>query len=57
MEVQAARFRVGVGTTLEARQAETDFVEALTAYYTAAYNVKVNETIVLELDNRLVEAR
>ena len=54
--VQQARFRVGVATTLESREAENDYVTALERLYTAAYNLKVNETIVLELENRLVKA-
>jgi outer membrane protein len=53
--IQQARFRVGVGTTLEARQAENDYVTALNRLYLAAYNVKVNETIVLELENQLIK--
>ncbi|MBS1585221.1 MAG: TolC family protein [Bacteroidetes bacterium] len=53
--VQQARFRVGVATTLESRQAENDYTSALIRLYTAAYNLKVNETQVLELENRLVK--
>ncbi len=55
LDVQLARFRVGVGTTLESRQAETDYVTALERLYTASYNLKVNETLVLELENQLVK--
>ncbi len=55
LDVQTARFKVGVGTTLEVRQAESDYVAALQMLYTAAYNLKVVETIVLELENRLVK--
>lgn len=55
LDVQVARFKVGVGTTLEARQAENDYVTALERLYTAAYNLKVSETIVLELENQLVK--
>lgn len=55
VDVQAARFRVGVGTTLEVRQAENDYVTALQALYTAAYNLKVAETTVLELQQQLVK--
>ncbi len=55
LDVQLVRFRVGVGTTLEARQAENDYVTALERLYTAAYNLKVSETIVLELENQLVK--
>jgi len=55
LDIQKARFRVGVATTLEARQAESDYVTALVRLYTAAYNLKVNETIVLQLENGLVK--
>ncbi|MBS1773342.1 MAG: TolC family protein [Bacteroidetes bacterium] len=55
LDVQLARFRVGIANTLEVRQAENDYVAALVTYYTAAYNLKVNETIVLELENQLVK--
>lgn len=55
LDIQKARFRVGVATTLEARQAESDYVTALVRLYTAAYNLKVNETIVLQLENALVK--
>ena len=55
LDVQLARFRVGIGTTLEARQAENDYVTALQRLYTASYNLKVEETIVLELENQLVK--
>lgn len=54
LDVQLARFRLGVGTTLESRQAENDYVTSLQNLYTAAYNLKVNETLVLELENKLV---
>ena len=54
LDVQVARFRLGVGTTLEARQAENDYVTALQRLYNASYNLKVTETIVLELENQLV---
>lgn len=53
--IQQARFRVGIATTLESRQAENDYITALERLYTAAYNLKVNETIVLELENELVK--
>ncbi len=55
LDVQKARFRLGAGTTLEIRQAENDYVAALGTLFTAAYNVKVNETILLELENQLVK--
>lgn len=54
VSVQAARFRVGAGTTLELREAENGFVQAIIRLYTAEYNLKVNETQVLELENKLV---
>ena len=55
LDVQLTRFRVGVGTTLESKEAENSYVLALVRLYTAEYNVKVNETIVLELENELVK--
>jgi outer membrane protein len=54
MDIQKARFRVGIATTLETREAENSYVQALIRLYTAAYNLKVNETRVLELESRLV---
>ncbi len=54
LDVQLARFRVGVGTTLESREAENAFVLAIIRLYMAEYNVKVNETLVLELENKLI---
>lgn len=53
--IQKERFRVGVANTLETRQAENSFVQALVRYYTAAYNLKVNETKVLQLEGGLVK--
>lgn len=55
VDVQLARFRLGIGTTLESRQAENDYVIAMQRLYTAAYNLKINETVVLELENLLVK--
>ncbi|MBL7717341.1 MAG: TolC family protein [Flavipsychrobacter sp.] len=55
VDIQRARFRAGIATTLETREAESSYVQALVSLYTAAYNVKVNETVVLELENRLVQ--
>ncbi len=55
LDVQLARFKLGVGTTLESRQAENDYVTALQRLYTAAYNLKVAQTIVLELENKLIK--
>jgi outer membrane protein len=54
MDIQKARFRVGIATTIETREAENSYVQALVNLHTAAYNVKVNETVVLELENQLV---
>jgi outer membrane protein len=54
-DIQRARFRAGVATTLETREAENSYVQALSALFTAAYNVKVNETVVLELENKLLQ--
>ncbi len=54
-DIQRARFKVGIATTLETREAENGYVQALVRLYTAAYNVKVNETVVLELENELVK--
>jgi outer membrane protein len=54
MNIQHARFRVGIATTLETREAENSYVSALVRLYTAAFNVKVSETRVLELEGQLV---
>lgn len=55
LDIQKARFRVGIATTLEIREAENGYVQALDRLNDAAYNVKVNETRVLELESRLVQ--
>lgn len=55
LDVQVARFRVGVGTTLESQEAENAFVDALIRLYTSQFNVKTYETQVLELENKLVK--
>lgn len=55
LDIQKARFRVGIATTLETREAENSYVQALVRLYTAAYNLKVNETIVLQLEGKLVK--
>ena len=55
LDIQRARFRVGIATTLETREAENSYVQALVRFYTAAYNVKVSETLVLEIENELVK--
>jgi outer membrane protein len=54
-DIQKARFRVGIATTVEVKEAEVSYVESLTRLFTAAYNVKVNETRVLELESALVK--
>lgn len=53
--VQQQRFIVGIGTTLEARQAENDYVASLVRLYTAEYNLKISEIAVLQLDGQLVK--
>lgn len=53
--IQQERFRVGIATTLEARQAENDYVTALVRLYTTAYNLKIAETGVMALENGLVK--
>jgi outer membrane protein TolC len=55
LNIQKARFRVGLATTLETREAENSYVQALIRLYTASYNLKVNETRVLELESGLVK--
>lgn len=53
LDIQKARFQVGIATSLELREAENSYVQVLARKNTAAYNVKVNETRVLELESRL----
>lgn len=53
LDIQKARFKVGIATSIELREAENSYVQALARKYTAAYNVKVNETRVLELESKL----
>ncbi len=55
MDIQRARFKVGIATTLETREAESSYVDALVRFYQSVYNLKVNETKVLELENKLVQ--
>jgi len=55
LDIQQERFRVGVATTLETREAENGYVQALVRLYTAAYNLKVNATVVQELEGNLVQ--
>ncbi len=54
LDIQRARFRLGVATTLESRQAESDYVAALVRLYQAGYNVKAAEVRVLEAEGSLV---
>jgi outer membrane protein len=53
--IQQARFRVGVANTLELREAETSYVTALSRLVDAGYTLKVTETRLLELENRLLQ--
>jgi outer membrane protein TolC len=55
LDIQQARFRVGVANSLEMREAENSYIASLARYYTAAYNAKVAETRVLEIEARLGE--
>jgi len=52
--IQQARFRVGVSNTLELREAENSYVEALTRLVDAGYALKVAETKLLVIENKLV---
>lgn len=55
LDIQKERFKVGIANTLETREAENSYVQALVRFYTAAYNLKVNETKVLELEGALIK--
>jgi outer membrane protein TolC len=55
LDIQQARFRVGVANSLEIREAENSYVAALARLNAAAYSVKINETKVLEIEAKLVE--
>ncbi len=55
LDIQQARFRVGVANTLELREAENSYVASLARYFAARYNAKVAETRVLEIEARLAE--
>ena len=46
---------MGVGITLEVREAENSYIQALIRFYNSVYSLKVNETKVLELENQLVK--
>jgi outer membrane protein len=54
LDIQKARFRVGLATSLEMREAESSYVATLARYYTARFSAKVAETRVLEIEARLV---
>ncbi len=54
VHIQQARFRVGVSNTLELKEAENSYVAALSRLTEAAYNLKIAETRLLELQNELV---
>lgn len=53
LDIQQARFRVGVATSIELREAESSYTASLARYYNAAYNAKVAETQVLEVEASL----
>ena len=55
LDIQIARFWARFASTLEAREAEDSYIAALVRLYTAAYNVKLNETNVLALESSLVK--
>lgn len=55
LDIQQARFRVGVANSLEMREAENSYIATLARYYNAAFNAKVAETRVLEIEARLGE--
>lgn len=53
--IQQARFRVGVSNTLELREAENSYVAALVRLVDASYAVKIAETKLLVIQNKLVK--
>lgn len=55
LDIQRERFKVGIANSLEAREAENSYVLALVRLYTAAYNLKVSEVNVLQLEGSLVK--
>lgn len=55
LDIQQERFRVGIATSLEMREAENSYIATLARYYNAAFNAKVAETRVLEIEARLAE--
>lgn len=54
LTIQKSRFDLGMATSLETREAEASFVDALIRLYEAIFMLKVNETKLLELENELV---
>jgi len=54
LDIQQARFRVGVANSIELREAENSYTATLARYFLAAFNAKVAETKVLEIEARLV---
>ena len=57
LDIQQARFRVGIASSLEIREAENSYVSTLARLNGAAYNVKLNETRVLEIEARLARLK
>lgn len=57
LDIQKARFDLGLGTSLESREAEASFIDALIRLYEASYRLKVSEVRLLELENELVVTR
>jgi outer membrane protein len=55
IDIQRALLRVGIANILQTREAESSYVEALIRLYQSVYNLKVSETQVLELENKLVQ--
>jgi outer membrane protein TolC len=53
--IQQARFRVGVSNMLELREAESSYIAALARLVNAGYTVKIAETKMLVLENRLIK--
>ncbi|MBS1614852.1 MAG: TolC family protein [Bacteroidetes bacterium] len=53
LDIQQARFRVGVATSIELREAENSYTASLARYFNAAYQAKVAETQVLETEASL----
>ncbi len=53
LDIQQARFRVGVATSIELREAENSYTASLARFYNAAYIAKVAETQVLETEASL----